>query len=166
MQATRRDEKINWRLILFLSGLGPLTGIVVLQVFIRGLLPGWAWVVVFLLVIPGSFAGWIAEKAAARYFFHGFMVGVLFTTLYLGTIISYFCFADDPPGLEGALGFMIFGAPLSGPVWSLFLGYSTWVAGKAVNQEWRGAAKHLPILIVIELILFELVLASGNWTKP
>ncbi len=81
---------MNWRLILFLSALGPMTAILIGQEFAHAWETNGFNLVLSLLIVPIACASWIASKVKAKYFEHGFIVGFLIVSLGFVTANLYY----------------------------------------------------------------------------
>jgi len=131
---------MNWKLIGSLSGFGMAMGIA--SVF--GLTAGKEG---FLWLLIGIFcAYWIARSQSAKFFHHGFLVGLLsgivapiiqaifFSTYLANNPESAAQFNQLPAGLEPRL-FTLILAPIIGLISGLFLGLFAIVASKLMKKS-------------------------------
>jgi hypothetical protein len=139
---------MNWRLILFLSTLGPMTRILFVQEFAdTWRFSGFDLVLIFL-IIPIACAGWIAGRVKARYFLHGFITGFLFIPLVVVTGYVYDSYTGHPRIRDTTLKSEVLLILLSGVIFGLHYGFLASIAGKLSKREWRRAVFTVLLYIV------------------
>ena len=131
---------MNWKLIFSLTLFGVAMGIAPILGFVP---PAFEWL--FWLVIALFCAWWIAKKAAAKLFLHGFMVGLIdglvapiitaiFFSPYMANNPSYAEQAKQIPGGLDPRTFSLILAPVIGVVYGMVLGFFAWLAGKIFKK--------------------------------
>ena len=131
---------MNWKLIFSLSILGLAMGIASVLGFVPHKLEWLFWLVIALFC-----AWWIAKKAIARLFLHGFLTGLIggvispiitaiFFSTYMANNPSYAEQAKQIPGGLNPRTFSLILAPVIGVVYGLVLGFFAWLGAKIFKK--------------------------------
>ena len=130
---------MNWKLTLLLSLFGVVMGFASIFGWIQGLEP-------FLWPLIGiTCAIWIATKAPARHFLHGFLVGLigggvapLIQALFFDTYIAHSReFAESLSRLPSGLrprAFVFLLVPIIALISAGLLGFLAWLAAKIIRR--------------------------------
>ena len=136
--ALTKEERMNWKLIVSLSGFGLAMGIASVLGFTRGV-EGVLWLIIGLVC-----AVWIARTTLAKQFLHGFMVGliggaiapliqVIFFSAYLSNNPETTeQFAQVPVGLS-VRSFILVMTPIIGILSGVVLGLLAWAVSKIIK---------------------------------
>lgn len=132
---------MNWKLIFLLSIFGLVMGFLTISLVPSTIEP-FFWLVIFII---SSYI--IAKYASDRYFLHGFLVSVLNSIwLTLAHVAFFYTYIASHPeymrmveGLPPALSvhprrLMFLTGPMSGAIFGLLLGLSSWIASRFVRS--------------------------------